>query len=520
MMTLTLFLRSRLLNLISSRSKRSPTKFLLFLLGLNPTVRAARLAQQGDITASLGILDKKRRRLKEAERLYRRLADMHAYLQTPSPELPSTPEHSRIPFNGHVLYALHSCGAFDPSGYSSRSVSLINAVRSEGVSPIVCVRPGYPWDLQRHESKGRCRFVDYRGIRFRLFPDPCNPFNAEESSYIAHYSEMLQQTAEAEAVGIIHSASNYLNGIASALAAKRMAIPSVYEVRGLWHLTRAFSNPDYAHSEHYRYCELRELEACRRVDHVITISRALKLWLVERGIPAERISVIANAAAAPSSNPVEQREIRRSVRRRHSIPEDATLFGYLGAIVEYEGLDEVAAALARTQEGRRPFLLIGGSGAFETRLRALVKKLRISDSVRFVGRVDPQQVSEYYFAMDAAIFARKDAALTRLVPPLKPYEVLAHGKTAFISPALAEALGTTSLPGISVIDIASVESLADLAFSRAAPRQLDEVPDWAGRARELISLYRFLGVKGAAQLEIARDADTQDRPPHISGHTR
>ena len=489
MLSFPLLLRSRLLRLISARPKRHRTKLLLRLLSLSPTVRAARLANQGDITTALGILQKKRRRLKDAERLCRRLTDMNTYLQSPRTEFASIPAQPQKPFNGRILYALHSCGAFDPSGYASRSVSLINAVRNEGVSPIVCVRPGYPWDLQRHQGKPRCLSVDYCGIRFRLSPDPSAPFNAEESRYIDHYSEVLQQTAETHDVGIIHSASNYLNGIASALAARRIAIPSVYEVRGLWHLTRAFSNADYIHSDHYRYCELRELEACRRVDHVITISHALKRWLIERGIPAERISVIANAAAAPSSNLMDQSETRRNVRRRHDIPEHATVFGYLGAIVEYEGLDEVAAALARTQKARRPFLLIGGSGAFETRLRALVKKLGIADHVRFVGRIDPQQVSEYYLAMDAAIFARKDAALTRLVPPLKPYEVLAHGKPVFISPALAEALGDTSLPGITVLDIASVESLADLTFSGLEPRQLEEVPDWAGRARELLSLY-------------------------------
>ena len=94
---------------------------------------------------------------------------------------------------------------------------------------------------------------------------------------------------------MIHAASNYLNGAAAAAAGRASGITTIYEVRGLWHLTRAFSEPGYDRTEHYRYCERREVAACAAVDHVITLSGGLRRWLIERGIPETKISVVGNA---------------------------------------------------------------------------------------------------------------------------------------------------------------------------------------------------------------------------------
>ena len=50
---------------------------------------------------------------------------------------------------------------------------------------------------------------------------------------------------------IIHSASNFVVGIAGAKAAKALGIPSIYEIRGFWHLTQSTKRQGYEGSDHY-----------------------------------------------------------------------------------------------------------------------------------------------------------------------------------------------------------------------------------------------------------------------------
>ena len=55
--------------------------------------------------------------------------------------------------------------------------------------------------------------------------------------YIYEYSSRLEQLAIERNTSLIHAASNHWNGLASVVAARRLGIPNVYEVRGLWEIT-------------------------------------------------------------------------------------------------------------------------------------------------------------------------------------------------------------------------------------------------------------------------------------------
>ena len=76
-------------------------------------------------------------------------------------------------------------------------------------------------------------------------------------------------------------------------------------------------------------------------------------------------------------------------------------------------------------------------------LRTLVKELGTQSKVVFAGHVAADVVASHLRAMDAVFLPRKDDQLTRLVPALKPFEALAQRRPVFVSPALAQALGST-----------------------------------------------------------------------------
>ena len=65
----------------------------------------------------------------------------------------------------------------------------------------------------------------------------------------------------------IMSASDATIGLASAMAAKSLGVPFIYEMRGLWAMTRAANNPEFYGSTKYdlmmrleRQCALEAAE--------------------------------------------------------------------------------------------------------------------------------------------------------------------------------------------------------------------------------------------------------------------
>ncbi len=489
-------LRRKVADALSGRMGRHAQHLAWTAARLHPVLRAARQAKKGHIRIALEMLAANAPpQAPETVRLRDRLADMEAFdgpAQGSAAGATGTGDDMRSPvaFNGRVLFALHSCGAFDPSGYSSRSVALISGLKAQGVEPFITTRPGYPWDLAHHVDTAKSEQVHYEGLAFQLVPEPVATIRDPETRYIHGYAQRLQSLASANGVSVIHAASNYLNGAAAAVAGRAAGIASVYEVRGLWHLTRAFLEPGYALTEHYRYCEKRELAACAEVDRVITLSGGLRQWLIERGIDADKISIIGNAAPTRDRGSGLDRSAALEVRQKHQIPGPAKVIGYLGAIVEYEGLDALISAHARTPVNNRPVLLIVGSGAHESALRKLVSKLGTARHVVFAGRAAPDRVPAYYAAMDAVVLPRRDDILTRLVPAIKPFEVLAFGRPLFVSPVLAQALADTLPDGYRIIDVDSVDRL-DRLFDQGPPAPVD-VPTWNDRAGQVLGIYREL----------------------------
>ena len=83
--------------------------------------------------------------------------------------------------------------------------------------------------------------------------------------------------------------------MAGAKAAKELGIPSIYEIRGFWHLTQSTKRDGYEGSDHYKLTERLEIETAKMSDHVFTITQALKDILVENGVSEKKISILPNA---------------------------------------------------------------------------------------------------------------------------------------------------------------------------------------------------------------------------------
>src|SRR5262249_20731139 len=133
------------------------------------------------------------------------------------------------------------------------------------------------------------------GVPYRFAPDRAHGQSLDHLAYQEASVASLVARARALQPAIVHAASNHIVGLAGVEAARRLGLPSIYEVRGLWHLTRAASQPEYLGSEHYELIERLEARAAAAADHVFVITEAVGEVLAARGVARSKITLLPNA---------------------------------------------------------------------------------------------------------------------------------------------------------------------------------------------------------------------------------
>jgi PEP-CTERM/exosortase A-associated glycosyltransferase len=236
----------------------------------------------------------------------------------------------------------------------------------------------------------------------------------------------LDDLIDTERPDLIHAHSPVLNALPSLWTGRRHGLPVVYEVRASWEDAAVDHGTTTKGSMRYRASRWLESYALNRADAVVTICEGLRKGIVDRGIAAERVTVVPNAVDTASFRfgVVADADLRRSLRL-----EGATVLGFAGSFYGYEGLSLLLEA-THVLLSRRPdvrVLLVGG-GPEEGALKAQANALGIADRVVFAGRVPHQEVQRYYELIDVLAYPRLPTPLTERVTPLKPLEAMAQGR--------------------------------------------------------------------------------------------
>ena len=222
---------------------------------------------------------------------------------------------------------------------------------------------------------------------------------------------------------LIHAHSPALNGLAAARAAKKLGLPFVYEIRAFWEDAAVGNGTGTEGSLRYRLTRALENHVVKRADRVAVICEGLRSDLVSRGFAADKIFV--------SPNGVDMELFGNPPPPDAALAEQLGLsgkavIGYIGSFYDYEGIDDLIAAMPLMQSNAH--LLLVGGGPMEEALRAQAEASPAKDRIHFVGRVPHEQVERYYSLVDILAYPRKSMRLTDLVTPLKPLEAMAQGR--------------------------------------------------------------------------------------------
>lgn len=368
------------------------------------------------------------------------------------------------------------------SGYTFRTRAILTSLQKAGVEVRAITGA-------RHSAEGPPReTID--GLTFERLPAAPAPGGApglREWREIETLRKQIERVAHDWQPDILHAHSPALCGMAGLRAARRLGLPLVYEIRAFWEDAAVGNGMGREGSLKYRLTRALENRVVAGADAVFTICEGLRADLVGRGHDAGKIALSPNGVdLSLFGEPVPRDD---ALAREIGIGEGPVI-GFIGSFYDYEGLDDLIAALPALRE-RHPgaqLLLVGG-GPMDAALRAQAAASAATGAIVFTGRVPHTEVERYYSLIDVLAYPRKRSRLTDLVTPLKPLEAMAQERIV----AASDVGGHREL---------IADGVTGLLFPPDDPAGLAETV-----ARFIDERYRWPAMREAGKLHVAEHHD-------------
>lgn len=391
----------------------------------------------------------------------------------------AAPPHQRGGTGG-ALFVLTNSLPYTHSGYTSRTQSLLSAIKHRGIDVNAATRIGYPTTVG---LIGKPATATVGEITYHRLATGHLPLELDERAQL--HVDLLSKLVDELRPGVLHTTTDYTNAVVTQELARRRSLPWVYEMRGQLEQTWVMNRPaplreEAAASERVRLLRAKETELATQANAVIVLSEVQRSDLIARGVPAASIHVVPNSVDARL---LEMDEIPTTARSALGLPTDGLWVGTVSSLVAYEGLDLLLRSVAECRAaGFDIRCAIVGDGASRPALEALAEDLGISSHVVFPGRQPREDSLRWFQALDVFTVPRLDGLVTRIVTPLKLVEASALQRPVVASdlPALNE-LVVTPQSGLSFLN-GSVDSLAAQITRLAEDPQLRATLAQQGRA--------------------------------------
>ncbi|WP_010200821.1 glycosyltransferase family 4 protein [Psychrobacter sp. PAMC 21119] len=343
------------------------------------------------------------------------------------------------PTPGKICYVIHNSLPYSSGGYATRGHGLLTALKGQGLDIYAITRPGYPHDISQVQIEDitpadRIDDVVYKRL---LSPSRRDYSNYE---YILKAVESYKQAFEVDKPALIIAASNHLDGMPAMFAARTLGIPFIYEIRGFWEITRLSKYPEFEQDPMFEVEKRLEAVVAEHADHIFTLTQGMVDELESRGVPTkDRVTLLPNSCNIERFN-LMSKDIELAAEL--NIPLDVPVIGYVGTLVSYEGLDDLAFACSKLKQLGYEFrlLIVGnenatgqGKGSIIQQIEKIAQDTGFMDWLIMPGRIPFEQVERYYSLIDIAPFPRKAWPVCEIVPPMKTLEALSMKKAVLVS---------------------------------------------------------------------------------------
>ena len=251
---------------------------------------------------------------------------------------------------------------------------------------------------------------------------------------------------------------------------KMHGVPYVLIVQDLWPdtvLQTGMINSRFISKTAEYLLNALDRTSTRNANHIFVISPGMKLALVGRGVPAEKVTVLYNWV---DDSLVVTSERTDKLRRELGVPEGDLLFMYAGNHGSAQGLSSWIEAISRCQDLKNLHFVFMGSG---TEKKALQLQAQKAD-IKRVYFVEPLPLSDFVSQAadaDAQIISLKDSPLFSVTIPGKLQTCLARG-SAVIGSLAGDAATLLLESGAGIIgnpeDPVSIEKVIRQASSEGS----------------------------------------------------
>lgn len=314
---------------------------------------------------------------------------------------------------------LHSSLPHHPGGYSNRAQGLLQGVSNFGVDLIGYTRPGFYRERVDESATDPLPTDTVDNITYHHLSDSVRRGRGE-FQYMESCIPIYKRVFEHEKPEIVHVRSTFLIALPAIIAAKSLGIPVIYEVSGLWELVYEGRGEMGRSNRTERMEDVCATSATRTV----TMNGAMASLLKARINRPLEIGLVPNAVDLAKFDTMPPWETQ----------DEQYDLGYIGSLVDYEGLDLLLHAIAELRSRGFEFTAkIVGRGHQLSILQELAASLEISDLVIFTGPVPADEVQQHFSQIHTIVLPRKSTPATECVTPLKPFEAMASKRALITS---------------------------------------------------------------------------------------
>jgi colanic acid biosynthesis glycosyl transferase WcaI len=214
------------------------------------------------------------------------------------------------------------------------------------------------------------------------------------------------------------------------LAARRLGVPLLFDVRDIWPEAIVASNRLRSGAL------IRLLEAVERLTYrsaaaVTVVTEGKRERLLEKGVPADRLHVLPNGVDLGRFEAVRP---DRALLREHGVDPSCFVVLYAGIFNPPQGLDVLLDAASRLRGDVTPrvqFVLVG-NGSERARLEGRRREEGLEDHVVFLPEQARERIPGLLAAADAVAITLRPRRDQHTVPS-KIYEAMASGRPLVIS---------------------------------------------------------------------------------------
>jgi len=324
-----------------------------------------------------------------------------------------------------ILHLLHQ-SAPNISGSSTRTNLILKWASGHGIENIAITSPFQePFSMVDATKTERMPGIGVKVYRSYIFNNLSVGTGSsllvkiKKAATLPYFFIRTARIIKKEKPDILHAHATFLCAMPAIILGWVFNKPVVYELRSLW-----FENENFKASNFTRVIAAALEKFClNNCERVITISDGLANYVAELPINKKRsITTIKNGIDDDSivvNEPVFQEDAEQR-------------FGYIGSVIELEGLHYVIQALKiLNDKGISIDFHIYGDGSARKPLENLSNSLGVN--VYFHGKFHPDEAQNIYNKLDTIINYRKSGEISDKVTPLKPLEALLYRKNLICS---------------------------------------------------------------------------------------